>query len=259
MKCSTTAFEMNAMMMYECITNLTGMENKKENNFFFRCKDKPFPGVNESQRIENDKGYHFMLKGTEPLVIESYGPQGKIRGSATTAKVTLTAETAAGSNDGEATCDYSRSCFEKTGSKTKFARFDYGSGLASYTHSINIWVTQGKYNCVIRCTDFGGNMDKKEFSYEVEIDKTIPKIVRVYEEQGNLKIITDEEATCVYSYDNCNFVFGDGLLMDSVDGLGHFTEWNLDKTYYIRCQDKHGNVLEYGKCDIQVRPFSSTI
>jgi len=255
MQCAINPFEMSAQMLYKCTATLTGLQSRQENKFYFRCKDKP--GQTED-RYEMQTGYEFILQGTEPLVIEDYGPTGTIKGSAEVVEVTLIAETAAGANEGEATCFYSDSCWDVDRSKTKFSQFLYAEGKPSYTHiQDNIWVTPGKYTCVIKCRDDGGNIDQVEFKYEIEVDTSIPKIVRFYQEGGKLKIVTDEKGSCAYSYDDCYFYFNDGLNMDSIDGFEHFTTWNTEKTYYIRCQDQYQNSLDYGQCSIMVRPFDT--
>lgn len=254
MTCSNSMFEMNAQMIYKCTTTLTGLKIKQENKFYFRCKDKPFQ---TQDRYENQEGYLFVLKGTEPLVIENYGPEGTIKGSSEIVEVTLKAETAAGADEGDATCYYSQSCYEKDGSKESFTSFYYETSISSYTHSQKIWVEKGRYECVIKCNDFGGNLDKKEFAYEIEVDISIPKVVRAFHEQGHLKVITDEEGTCVYSNNDCNYLFEDGLFMDTIDGFEHFADWDADKTFYIRCQDIYGNSGAYGTCSIVVKPFNT--
>jgi hypothetical protein len=255
MQCTTNPFEMSAQMLYKCTTTLTGLQSRQENKFYFRCKDKPWQ---IEDRYEMQTGYEFILQGTEPLVIQDYGPIGKIKGSAEIVEVTLMAETAAGANEGEATCFYSDSCWDTDRSKTKFSQFFYPEGEPTYIHTQdNIWVTPGEYTCVIKCRDVGGNLDQVEFEYEVEVDTSIPKIVRFYQEGGKLKIITDEKGSCAYSFDDCYFYFADGLGMDSVDGFEHFTTWNTEKTYYIRCQDQYQNSLDYGECSRVIRPFDT--
>ena len=251
MKCSSSVFEMSAQMLYKCSTTLTGIESQKTNDFYFRCKDKP---TATKDRNVNTQGYKISIIGTQPLVLDKVGPEGIVSGSTDTVKVTLTAETSAGYNEGEATCSYSPSCYAEDGSKTKFLEFSYSQGRTSYTHSQDLWPTAGNYNCVIRCVDPAGNTDSKEFSFEVKTDTSKPIVIRVYNEDNFLKIITDEEAECVYSNTDCNYLFKDGLKMNVYEKTSHYTDWYEDKTYYIRCQDKYGNQPFSNACTIVVKP-----
>ena len=106
----------------------------------------------------------------------------------------------------------------------------------------------------MKCIDLGGNADSKEFSYEVEVDYTKPTIVRAYKEGSDLKIITNEEAGCVYSNNDCNYLFDDGLAMSVIDKKNHYIGWNSEKAYYIKCQDKYTNQPLPNECSIIVRP-----
>ncbi|MBI3622824.1 hypothetical protein HY212_01950 [Candidatus Pacearchaeota archaeon] len=253
MSCSSSVFEMNAQMLYKCSTTLTGLKNQIKNDFYFRCKDKPKSA--EKDRNVMSKGYKFTIQGTQPLIIDEIAPNGTIKDSTSPAKITLKVQTSAGYKEGDATCYYSESCWEKTGRKDKYTMFYYSQGTSSYSHSQDLWIEQGSYQCSIRCVDLGGNTDTKEVSYKIEIDDRSPQIVRAYHESNYLKIITDENATCVYGTNSCSYLFGDGIVMDTLNGNEHFTDWNADNTYYIRCKDSYGNEPFANQCSIIVRPF----
>ena len=45
-------FEMNSQMLYRCKTNLTGLKNREENKFYFRCIDKP--GVGQDRNVNKE-------------------------------------------------------------------------------------------------------------------------------------------------------------------------------------------------------------
>jgi len=254
MQCSSSVFEMNAQMLYKCTTTLNGLQNRQENKFYFRCKDKPI-GVAENDRNVNAEGYSFVLIGTQPLVIDSIGPEGLIKDSVDTVNIVLEAETSAGYKEGDATCYYSRSCWEEGGSKEEYNAFFYEEGTSSYSHKQDIWVSPGEYECSIKCVDLGGNADTKEFQYRVEVDTTIPKVVRAYHEDDYLKIITDEKAECVYSPTDCNYLFEpDGIPMNALEDTEHYADWDAKKTYYIKCQDNYGNQPFPNSCSIIIRP-----
>jgi hypothetical protein len=251
-KCSTKVFELNAEGVYKCTTTLTGLVSRQNNNFYFRCKDKP-QEKDMSKRNENTQGYLLTLIGTQPLVIDSAGPEGIVKGASGVVKVTLEAETSAGYKEGEAICYYSESCYKTTGSKTDYTAFYYALGVSSHTHSQDLWMPKGNYECSIRCIDLGGNTDSKTIKYTVEADLGAPQVVRAYKEENMLKIITSEEAGCVYSTNTCNYLITDGVQMDSLDDKEHFLEWDPQQTYHVKCQDEFGNQPLPNQCSIVVK------
>ena len=250
--CSSSVFEMNAQMLYKCATTLTGIKNQVKNDFYFRCKDKP-KAIKD--RNVMTKGYKFTIKGTQPLVIDSILPNGTVRDSTSPAKITLKVETSAGYKEGDSTCYYSESCFTSGGKKDKYVMFYYSQGTSSYTHSQDLWVEQGNYQCSVRCVDLGGNTDEEKVGYRVEIDAASPLIVRAYHEDPYLKIITNEKSTCVYDTVSCNYLYDDGVALNSGDKLMHFTEWDASQTYYIKCEDEYNNQPFPNQCSIIVKPF----
>src|SRR5690606_1564655 len=40
MTCSSRLFEINTQMLYKCQTTLTGLKDREENKFYFRCEDQ---------------------------------------------------------------------------------------------------------------------------------------------------------------------------------------------------------------------------
>ncbi len=255
MSCSSSVFEMNAQMLYKCSTTLNGLKSREMNKFYFRCKDKPLATKDRNVNIE---GYYFVLIGTEPLVIDSVGPEGVVKSSGDSVKVTLEAETSAGYNEGDATCYYSESCYKETGSKTNFVAFDYTEGTSSYTHSQVLRIGIGHYICNIKCIDLGGNSDTKEFEFETELDNSAPIVIRAYHDGDYVKIITDEEAECIYSTTDCNYLFKDGNAMKTEDETNHYIDWDIKRTYYIKCQDEYENQPLPNACSIIVRPVGES-
>jgi len=71
----------------------------------------------------------------------------------------------------------------------------------------------------------------------------------------SMKIVTNEDAECKYSFNNCDFVFEEGLAMIynpiSIKN-SHFVEWKSGAKYYIKCQDQYGNSPNPDKCSIIV-------
>ena len=247
MSCSTSVFEMNAQMLYKCSTTLTGLKDRIENKFYFRCKDQP--GADEADRNVNTESYKFNLIGTQPLVIDSIEPEnGSVVKDATeSVKVTLEVKTSAGYKEGEAICYYS-----ETGEEKDYVMF---FDTNSYQHSQDLYLGGGSYDYFIKCLDAGGNTDYSSTSFSVESDSSAPIVVRVYHEETYLKLVTSEEGECVYDSTDCSYLFEDGISMSVVDKTNHFTDWNSKTNFYIKCQDSYGNQPFPNECSIIVRPF----
>lgn len=244
LSCATNAYEMNAQMLYTCTTTLNGLKDDYENDFYFRCKDQPTKP--EDERNTNSESYEFIVMGTQPLVIDEVGPNKTISDSTDVIQITLAAETSAGWEDGRALCYYST-----TGEEEDYILF-YETD--SYEHAQDLWLPAGDYTYYIKCVDLGGNSDVAATSFTVESDSAEPLAVRAYHEGSYLKIITNEDATCVYDTVDCTYNFDDGIEMASKDNM-HYTKWNTELSFYIKCADEYGNEPAPDKCSIIARPF----
>ena len=248
MSCSTNVLEMNAQLLYGCSTTLTGLKDEIDNDFYFRCEDQPhLEGTDrEGDRNKNPSSYKFTLVGTRPLVINSVEPNETVRDSTDLVEVTLEVETSAGYKEGAASC-----YFSDTGEENSFVKF-FETGTNEHTQ--DLWLSEGGYTYYIRCIDLGGNSDSTTTSFTVESDSAPPIVVRVFRDGSNLKIITNEEATCVYDNKDCLYNFDDGIEMTS-DGRMHTIIWDPNKNFYIKCRDEFDNKPFPNQCSITVRPF----
>ncbi len=244
MTCETGVGNANAQGLYTCAATLTGMKDRVENKFYFRCKDKPFAADND--RNVNAESYEYAVIGTQPLVINSAIPNGTTIKDATAAvKVTFGVKTSAGFSDGKANCFYSN-----TGQDSDYVQF-FDTGKNS--HKQDLFLPAGNYTYFIRCIDLGGNKDDKQISFGVESDHSPPAVVRAYHEETFLKLITNEEAKCVYDIVDCNYQISDGTPLTDVDGKNHFTSWDIKSNLYVKCQDKYGNQPLPNECSIVVK------
>ncbi len=245
MSCSTSIFEYNAKLLYKCATNLTGLKSQTANDFYFRCKDKP--NSPENERNVNTQSYKFTLIGTQPLVIASVKPNNTIlKDSTGNVKATLQVNTTSGYDKGKAICYYSN-----TGSESSYIKF---FKTDSFQHSQDLFLTAGAYNYFVKCTDLGGNTDYETINFTIETDLTVPTVVRAFKEENNLKFITNENATCVYSTFGCNYEFNQGTNITTIDKTSHFTAWNLQTNFYVKCRDIYGNQPNPDRCSITIRP-----
>jgi hypothetical protein len=231
MDCVTNPTQFNAQMLYECDTTLSGLISNKENKFYFRCQDQPL-AADQSDRNKNMQSYVFKLQGTLPLQIDSVKPNGTIDGPTDNIKVTLDVKTSAGFKEGISLCGY------KEEGEIGYTDF---FNTNSYTHTQDLWLEEGDYNYSIMCVDLGGNVDYANAVFSVETDLASPIIVRAYYEDGYMKLITSEEAICVYGTSDCNYAFEDGVEIQSYEEKNHFVEWNTEEDLYVKCQDAYEN------------------
>ena len=78
-------------------------------------------------------------------------------------------------------------------------------------------------------------------------------ITRAYRELDALKIVTDEDAQCVYSLNNCNYNFEEGVALiysNSNIRTNHFAPWKPNLAYYIKCRDFFGNEPNPNECSL---------
>jgi hypothetical protein len=250
MQCDTYGSEINAMLEYECHTKITGVNDRESNKYYFRCKDQP--GAEENKRNVNTQSTEYTLLGSQPLDILSAKPNGTISSSTDVATIDLLVETSNGAQEnGNATCEFS------TNAKTGYiSMFESGS----YYHKQTLTLGNGNYTYYFRCFDAGGNSATNFTNFNVLVDKQTPRVARAYQEEG-LKIVTDEDAECVYSTTTCNYQFGDGIKMiyskaDVRDN--HFAEWKENAVYYIKCQDDYKNQPDPSKCSAVVKAIDLT-
>ncbi len=250
MTCKSGVTEKNALMLYECEGLLDGLSDGVENTFYFRCKD--------SLGNMRSESYEYKLVGTRPLVIDSVGPEGIIKGSSNSIKVTLQARTSAGYDEGAANCYYNEKCYNENGNTDNYVLFRYETGVelfSQYQHSQDLWLSEGDYECSIKCFDLGGNSEIKTTTFDVETDFGSPLVSRAYYEGGDLNLITSEPASCVYDTTSCSYLFEDGISITSSDDITHSMTWNTNDNLYIKCQDEYENPPPPGECSIILRPF----
>ena len=237
---------------YGCKTNLTGMKNKQDTTYYIKCKDQPWLVQAPGKRNANKDSYILTLKGTHPLQIDEITinnlPNGStIMDSTDVIKVTLKVKTSAGAHEGDAKCQYA-----VDGIYYDF--FNDGSFDFTYENTQDLWLSEGEYIYPIMCWDQGGNTIHDNAFFTVETDISAPEIVRVYYEEGYLKLITNEEAQCVYSDFGRDYAFEDGTEITVIDEINHFIAWTTENDLFVKCRDKYGNLpVPQDSCNIVVR------
>lgn len=239
-------------MLYPCNAALSGLQNHQENKFYIKCKSYPLKNV--SEQIVMEQSYEYNLFGSRELAIISVSPDNEtIRGSSNEIQVTLQVETFGGSDEGKALCSYSSSGNEGT--------YSLMYNTDSHLHSQEgLNSPPGDYEYYIRCADKAGNLDTANITFTTEADTLPPIIARVYNQDGDLRIITNEAGSCVYSVVDCTYLFEDGFYFNKESPTIHYTEWNTDITLYVKCKDDLLNPpLDPTECSIIVRPYDEFV
>lgn len=251
MSCASSFVEMNAEQLYPCSTTLTGVEDLVENVYYFRCKDNP--NLPDEERNVNAQSYVFSLFGTQELSILEVAPNETITGNTGTIAVELYAKTDDGANEGTALC-----MFSPTGEEGSYVEMFETN---SFEHRQLLTLTEGSYDYYFRCIDAGGNSDDDMTSFVVDVDNEAPVVTRAYHDIDALKIVTNEDAECVYSLNSCNYVFEEGIVMQNDfrfgdDRTNHITGWEENSAYYIKCKDDYNNQPAPNSCNIIVSASS---
>src|SRR3989338_10711456 len=245
MNCATNLTQINARELYTCFTNLTGVVDRQENKFFFRCKgqsNKP-----EEDRNVNVNSYLFNLRGSQPLNIISVGPNGTATGNTNTVPVNLKVVTDDRANEGTAICSFSSS-----GLPNSYVLMFETNAVE---HSQRLDLSTGNYNYKFRCVDYGGNAVESEVKFSVLVDTAPPLVTRAYHDSANtaLKIVTNEDASCVSSLNSCNYNFEEGvefLYISTSNKKSHYAEWKPNLAYYIKCKDSFDNEPAPNACSL---------
>lgn len=133
----------------KCSTKLKGIEEDKENKYYFRCSD------NAGNKM--DVGYEFVIKGTKPLGITSHTlPTGEILMPIQTLSITTT---------DKSDCSYNLDNKEE---------LDFGiTGVTTSTQQVNLSV--GNHNLNVACTDEAGNQVTTSSAFNVNTPDLIIK------------------------------------------------------------------------------------
>ena len=208
---------------YGCAGTLTGIE-EGDNAYYFRCSDA---SGNIHTSAQPEGGYHLF--GTNELNISYSSPGGTIYASGATLEV----ETIGGVGGvGVSTCYYSTShLFDING-------YIFDNTIASsHSHEFPI-LPEGNHLFYVWCEDYVGNDATTEISFNLQVDRTPPRLLRIWTESGQLKIQVHEEATCEYSNEDSTFNFGNGIAMvSSQAGTVHAASYEAGNVYYIKCRD----------------------
>lgn len=238
-------FEDRQLLGWPCSTLLPITEN--EHKYFVRCLDQPWlEGENATKRNPNKQSYEFkILRSKSNLQIDSISVDNKSFVFGTELGTVDIIVKTSGGVDSTARCFYSWNGL--TG-----IEFGEGSWTSVHRQVFNA-ILPGDYNFPIRCEDTSGNIAEKTSRFSVKFDNEAPRVTRVYEQSGELVVITNENAKCLFSLNSaeqCTFNIANATEMSGSDLL-HKTELKKGEKYYIKCKDTFNNFP--GSCSIIVK------
>jgi len=192
------------------------------------------------------ESFILNILGTQPLVIDEISPENEtIKDSTSPVKVAFEVKTSAGFDQGKSICYYS-----DTGIEDDFVKF---FETDSFQHKQDLFLPAADYIYYIRCVDLGGNKDDKIINFSVEADNSAPVVIRISHEEQYLKIITNEDAKCVYDIVDCSYPIETGIPLTEIDGKNHFADWSIQSNVYIKCQDSYGNQPLPNQCSAIIK------
>jgi len=240
-------------------TNLPGLAPGEKKEYYFRCIDKPWwQEGDDGKRFANPSSKILTLFGTYPLEIQKITINdlengSTIKDASDPIVASLKVKTSAGANEGNANCYYSEN------QNTGFIQF-YSGGNFDYATEAdqNLHLTEGIHTYYIKCEDQAANFAYGNITFTIDVDKDSPQVVRIYKEQNKLKLITDEEAQCVYTTTHCDYPYEEGTEMTTLERKNHYINWNSDSTIFVKCMDEFGNIPFYqSQCSTIVRPYGN--
>jgi hypothetical protein len=245
----------NDVSGYGCKTVMTNISKVlgSKTTFYVRCKDQPELEGNETLEYHRNKQMSsnvYVLTASDKLSITELSPQNKLVVGKSFTNWTLTTRTAGGGYQGEADCKWKLNYKNMTNA---FSLFSNTGGIL-HTQIIN-QVAEGDYVLSVKCEDKAGNIANSSGPFQIRYDLDSPKIERVYNDKGYVKIITNELSICKFTNSfglgfGCGFDFNDInlTLMTSSNSLSHNANWKKGANYLIKCRDFYGN--ENGYCGI---------
>lgn len=203
--------------------------------YYARCLDQPwFKGtVNESDRHVMNSSHIISLERSDPLEITSISPEDEevLTFGTEPATVEVDVRTSGGGYDGNSQCFYL-----SEGNWIQFVdTFD------NKHNQIFNQFSSGDKTLNVKCEDIIGNVDYETSEFEIEIDNAAPEIVRAYYENGELKVVTSELAVCYYDFYICNFDIENASSMSFGLSTSHSVDWQVGRTYHIKCTDTWRN------------------
>ncbi len=245
---STTNINLGRWPCYATLSNLTA----DINDYYFTCKDKPgsIERTVAEKRITNENPVKYSLNVcSKGLSITSVSPKEKTVTGKSPVVLTLEAQTSGCINGGEATCYYE---FASGGGRIQFS----DTGTTSHKQIFDS-LSSGNHNITISCEDEAGNTAQTSINVNVELDNYAPIVLKAFQANENLVVVTNENAICKYTTNSslgCSFNY-DTDKTETMSGLTnyHYGLWTKNQNYYVKCADGFGN--QNLDCGIKLRTY----
>jgi hypothetical protein len=216
---------------YLCQDELPTLEDS--NSYFIRCADQPwFIGTgNESLININAESFEYALnKPSSKIQIDHIFPAGDFKIATEIASFNIEIMTSGGGDVHH--CSYSYKDFDSLIPLLE-------TGL-SRIHTQPSSPAPGLKTIFVECDDETGDFARGETTFEIIKDTSPPMISRVWEDAGEIFVVTTEEAECGYTTDSCSFSWEDSVFMG--DSFVHAIDSVTGQTYYVKCRDGFGNM-----------------
>mgnify|MGYP001605191842 CR=1 FL=1 len=69
-----------------------------------------------------------------------------------------------------------------------------------------------------------------------------------------LSVVTNAVLTQLEQRIDISVEFNQGTNITTIDKTSHFTAWNLQTNFYVKCRDIYGNQPNPDRCSITIRP-----
>jgi len=226
---------------YVCSSNFPITEN--ENQYFIKCADQPWlvGTENESRRNFAHESLRYVLKKPESKIsIQSILPAQDFEIASEPTSINLEVQTAGGG-------EYHFCSYSFSGYDTMIPFFETGTDRNHIQPAINL--NAGEWTIYVECNDETEDSVRGETSFEIIYDDAAPTIARVWNDHGEIFVITTEESECKYGESSCHFNWEDATTMG--EGIIHAIDATPGGEYFIKCKDDFGNVPS--ACSIVVR------
>lgn len=227
---------------WRCLANLENL-TVGENNLYFRCKDQP----NLEETESYPRNANFVSTNYKLDVCSSGLNISLLNSNMLIEEKSFTLNVATSGCVGDAICSFRMSNYSN--------QFNVFFETGGKIHSQLLTPSLGEHEIEVSCEDEAGNTANKTFKFTVIFDDTPPEIVRAINTDGEIKIVTNEPAECVYETNisnGCNFGFeGETTSYLSTE---HKFNSNVLENYFIKCRDKKLNLPS--SCSIILKPIS---
>jgi len=237
---------------YKCKTNLTGLIGG-ENTFYIKCKDlagnindQDFEyNIHVSEKELEIESISFIYNNGKNVQKISSGEEFKTNKDFISVEMNVL--TSKGIDNGKSKCYWSINQEDEKNVMTPY-----------YEYSENHFQIleprfEGTYTNYIKCIDKAGSSVEGSGVFTIKVDSKGPTVIRIFNSESKLDLITNELAECYYNDANRCYPFNLSIDRKMESGLSfqHRIDSKSSQIYFIKCIDAWGN--ENSNC-IKIKP-----